>query len=317
MNLSLPTSYLEYTWNSLDRQTRDRQKDKGQMCLWRSNLLHHQLQLVEINELVFTYVISGIYMDFIRQTDRQGTDRQTDKGQTDRLTRDRQTDKGQTDRQGTDRQTRDIQTDKGQMCRWCSDLLHHQLQLVEINELVFTHVISGIYMEFIRQTDKGQTDRQTRDRQTRDRCVCGAPIFSIINFSSWKSMNLSLPTSYLEYSIYTWNSLDRQTRDRQKDKGQMCLWRSDLLHHQLQPVLSKFVGLVGQLDIFHNVRQKTPVCRTKCPTKNFRPKTNIKLGNSYPAKNGSGPCKTKTNVKKSRFGGGTNSKQSKKYGAER
>ena len=35
---------------------------------------------------------------------------------------------------------------------------------------------------------------------------------------------------------------------------------------------------------FYNVRQKTPVCRTKCPTKNFRPKTNIELGNSYPAK---------------------------------
>ena len=62
---------------------------------------------------------------------------------------------------------------------------------------------------------------------------------------------------------------------------------------------------------FHNGRQKTPVCQTKCPTKNFRPKTNIELGNSYLAKNGGGLCKTKTNEKKSRFRGGTNSKQSK------
>ena len=70
-------------------------------------------------------------------------------------------------------------------------------------------------------------------------------------------------------------------------------------------VLSKFVGLVGQSNIF-----------SKCPTKNaslldqmFRPKKKIiELGNSEPAKNGGGHGKTKTNVKKSRFGGGTNSK---------
>ena len=63
---------------------------------------------------------------------------------------------------------------------------------------------------------------------------------------------------------------------------------------------------------FQNVRQKMPVCRTKCPTKIFRPKKKIiELGSSEPAKIGGGLGKTKTNVKKSRFGGGTNSKQSK------
>ena len=36
----------------------------------------------------------------------------------------------------------------------------------------------------------------------------------------------------------------------------------------------------------------------------------IELGNSEPEKNGGGLGKTKTNVKKSRFRGGTNSKQS-------
>ena len=52
---------------------------------------------MEINELVFTHVISGIKMGFFRQTDRQTRDRQTNRQGTDR-----QTDKGQTDRQGTD-----------------------------------------------------------------------------------------------------------------------------------------------------------------------------------------------------------------------
>ena len=40
-------------------------------------------------------------------------------------------------------------------------------------------------------------------------------------------------------------------------------------HFQLLPVLSKFVGLVGQSDIF------SYVCRTKCPTKIFRPKKKL------------------------------------------
>ena len=64
--------------------------------------------------------------------------------------------------------------------------------------------------------------------------------------------------------------------------------------------------------IFQNVRQKMPVCQTKCLTKIFRPKKNISSsGTRSLQKMVSALPKQNTNVKKSRFGGGTSSKQSK------
>ena len=64
--------------------------------------------------------------------------------------------------------------------------------------------------------------------------------------------------------------------------------------------------------IFQNVRQKMPVCQTKCPTKIFRPKKNISSSVTRSLqKMAAAVTKQNTNVKKSRFGGGTSSKQSK------